>query len=133
MRMLLSDHRLASDELVQALYEERLQPGVPGQMLAALRAGVGFRGVKEEIQLLPRASEVKAPTLVMWGAVDPLFPPVHAHRAASAIPGARLKLFEGSGHWPYLERSSEFNQELHSFLRSTASETTDGPSRAKFG
>ena len=118
MRMLLADHRLASDELVQALYEERLQPGVPGQMLAALRAGVGLRGVKEEIQLLPRASEVQVPTLVMWGAEDPLFPPIQAHRAANAIPGARLKLFEHSGHWPYLERSSEFNQELYTFLRS---------------
>ena len=117
MRMLLADPRLASDELVQALYEERLQPGVPGQMLAALRAGVGLRGVKEEIQLLPRASELKVPTLVMWGARDPLFPPLQAQRAANAIPGARLKLFEGSGHWPYLERADEFNQELLSFLR----------------
>lgn len=118
MRMLLADPNLASDELVQALYEERLKPGVPEQMLAALRAGVGLRGVKDSVQLGPLAGAIKVPTLVMWGAKDPMFPPIQGQRAASAIPGARLKLFEGSGHWPYLERSREFNQELHSFIRS---------------
>jgi len=119
MRMLLADPRSAPDELVQALYEERLHPGVPRQMLAGLRAGVGFPGgVKKEIQLLGRASEVKVPTLVMWGAQDPMFPPIQAHRAANAIPGSRLKLFEGSGHWPYLEKASEFNDELMLFLGS---------------
>lgn len=126
MRMLLADPSKASDELVQALYEERLQPGVPGQMLAALRVGVGLRGVKDSVQLTSVAGDVRVPTLVMWGAEDPMFPAIQAHRAVSAIPGARLKLFEGAGHWPYLERSSEFNQELRSFLRSTENDSSNG-------
>ena len=48
--------------------------------------------------LQPRLGQIRAPTLVLHGADDPLFPPAHGEALATAIPGARLVLLEGMGH-----------------------------------
>jgi pimeloyl-ACP methyl ester carboxylesterase len=51
---------------------------------------------------------VRAPTLVIHGAADPLIPPAGGRATARAIPGAELLLVEGLGHdlpegvWPTL-------------------------------
>jgi pimeloyl-ACP methyl ester carboxylesterase len=45
-----------------------------------------------------RLGEITAPTLVIHGTADPLFPPAHGAALARAIPGARLLLIDGLGH-----------------------------------
>lgn len=45
-------------------------------------------------------SEVTAPTLVIHGTEDPLFPPGHAVALARRITGAELLLLDGVGHQP---------------------------------
>jgi pimeloyl-ACP methyl ester carboxylesterase len=46
----------------------------------------------------PRLGELTAPTLVLHGTEDPLFPYGHAEALAAEIPGARLLPLEGMGH-----------------------------------
>jgi pimeloyl-ACP methyl ester carboxylesterase len=46
----------------------------------------------------PRHSHVTAPTLVIHGTEDPLFPPEHAAALAREITGAELLLLNGVGH-----------------------------------
>jgi pimeloyl-ACP methyl ester carboxylesterase len=41
---------------------------------------------------------ITAPTLVIHGTADPMFPPRHGESLASEIPGARLLVLEGAGH-----------------------------------
>ncbi|HET7171373.1 MAG TPA: alpha/beta hydrolase [Gaiellales bacterium] len=43
-------------------------------------------------------SAISAPTLVVHGTADPMFPPAHGEALASAIPGARLLLLDDAGH-----------------------------------
>ncbi|WP_260613545.1 alpha/beta fold hydrolase [Streptomyces sp. WAC07061] len=43
-------------------------------------------------------ASVAAPTLVLHGTRDPMFPPPHAEATAAAVPGARLVMLEGMGH-----------------------------------
>lgn len=43
-------------------------------------------------------AEIAAPTLVVHGTVDPLFPYAHAEALAAEIPGARLMPLAGVGH-----------------------------------
>jgi pimeloyl-ACP methyl ester carboxylesterase len=43
-------------------------------------------------------SRITAPTLVIHGTADPMFPPEHGRALAAEIPGARLLLLEGAGH-----------------------------------
>jgi pimeloyl-ACP methyl ester carboxylesterase len=48
--------------------------------------------------LRPRLGEITAPTLVLHGTEDPLFPYGHAQVLAAEIPGAYLLALEGVGH-----------------------------------
>jgi len=43
-------------------------------------------------------STIAAPTLVIHGTADPMFPPEHGRALAAEIPGATLLLLEGAGH-----------------------------------
>lgn len=45
-----------------------------------------------------RISDIAAPTLVMHGTADPLFPYPHGEALAATIPGARLVALPGVGH-----------------------------------
>ena len=42
---------------------------------------------------------VRAPTLVLHGSDDPLVPPIGGRMTAAAIPGARLRIVPGMGHF----------------------------------
>ncbi|MEX2430421.1 MAG: alpha/beta fold hydrolase [Dehalococcoidia bacterium] len=116
VRTLVPDHAAIDDRLVEALYQDRLRPGVPRQMLNVLRSGISSLGTKRHVLLSPYLHEIEAPALVLWGEEDPLFPVKHGTHAARAIPNARLHVFPGAGHWPYIERPSEFIEIMRAFL-----------------
>jgi pimeloyl-ACP methyl ester carboxylesterase len=46
-------------------------------------------------------SAITAPTLVVHGGEDVLFPPAHGEALAGQIPGARLEVLPGMGHHPF--------------------------------
>jgi pimeloyl-ACP methyl ester carboxylesterase len=46
----------------------------------------------------PPLDRITAPTLVIHGTADPVFPPAHGEALAEEISGARLLLVEGMGH-----------------------------------
>jgi pimeloyl-ACP methyl ester carboxylesterase len=56
------------------------------------------------------------PTLIVWGADDPIIPVAHAHAAHEAIPGSRLVVMEGVGHFPHVEDPEGFLAVLTDFL-----------------
>jgi pimeloyl-ACP methyl ester carboxylesterase len=59
------------------------------------------------------------PTLIVWGSRDPLIPVRHAIAAHEAIPGSRLEIFEGVGHYPHCEAPARFVEVLVDFIAST--------------
>lgn len=59
------------------------------------------------------------PTLIVWGAQDPFVPVSHAFVAHEAIPGSRLEIFEGVGHYPHCEAPQRFVELLVEFMAST--------------
>jgi pimeloyl-ACP methyl ester carboxylesterase len=59
-------------------------------------------------------------TLIVWGARDPFIPVRHAIAAHEAIPGSRLEIFEGVGHYPHCEAPVRFVDVLVNFITSTA-------------
>lgn len=64
-----------------------------------------------------RIGEVRAPTLIVHGEDDSVVPPERGRELARGIPGARLVAFPGCGHWPFVERRSEFLAAVKEFLR----------------
>lgn len=59
------------------------------------------------------------PTLIVWGAQDPFIPVGHAVPAHKAIPGSRLEIFDGVGHYPHCEAPERFVEVLVDFIAST--------------
>ena len=63
------------------------------------------------------AAEV--PTLIVWGDRDPLIPVAHGHEAHAAMPGSRLEIFSGSGHFPHRDAPDRFAALLADFIDTT--------------
>jgi len=84
---------------------------------AVLRAfsAAGYGGIEVEDKL----GQVKAPMLVLGGRHDRTCPPEAAEATAAGVPGARLHLFEHSGHMPFVEQPQEFLQVVRDFLVQT--------------
>jgi pimeloyl-ACP methyl ester carboxylesterase len=61
----------------------------------------------------------RLPTLIVWGARDPFLPMRHAVAAHKAIPGSRLEIFDGVGHYPHCEAPERFVAVLVDFIAST--------------
>jgi pimeloyl-ACP methyl ester carboxylesterase len=63
-----------------------------------------------------RLAELRGPALVVWGDRDPFLPTKFAHAYGEALGGAaRVKIVEGAGHWPWLDRP-ELVDEVAAFL-----------------
>jgi pimeloyl-ACP methyl ester carboxylesterase len=86
-----------------------------------------FRGLRDVIdsggQAVSALSRLyraaKLPTLIVWGAQDPFIPVGHAVAAHQAIPGSRLEIFDGVGHYPHCEAPERFVEVLVDFMTST--------------
>lgn len=59
---------------------------------------------------------ISVPTLVVAGTDDQIIAPVASARLAEKIPGARLVVFERSGHVGFMERHEEFNALVGQFI-----------------
>jgi pimeloyl-ACP methyl ester carboxylesterase len=67
------------------------------------------------------------PTLVVWGRRDPIIPVAHGEHAHAAMPGSRLEIFDGVGHFPQLQRPERLAEVLIDFVGSTT------PARIEMG
>ena len=70
--------------------------------------------------VVDKLGEVTAPTLVVAGREDFVFPPECQQELADGIPGSRLVLVDGAGHNPHDEQSAVVLAELRRFLEPTA-------------
>jgi pimeloyl-ACP methyl ester carboxylesterase len=64
------------------------------------------------------------PTLIIWGDNDSIIRVEQGRAAHKAIPGSRLEIFEGAGHFPHCERPDQFLQALIDFMDTTHPSTT---------
>ena len=84
---------------------------------ASVHLGSSVTTIKEQtIVLIDRLSEIMVPTLVVWGAKDPIVPVSQAYAAAQLIPDCQVKVFEDGGHSVYKQKLREFSHLLRRFL-----------------
>ncbi len=63
-----------------------------------------------------RLSEVHVPTLIVHGRQDQRVSLARAEELHRGIPGSRLAILEDCGHWPHVEKRSEFVEAVKAFL-----------------
>jgi pimeloyl-ACP methyl ester carboxylesterase len=61
----------------------------------------------------------EVPTLLMWGDRDPVIPVRHGIRAHEQMPGSRLEIFDGAGHFPHHDDPTTFSELLRDFVATT--------------
>ena len=59
------------------------------------------------------------PTMIVWGDRDAVIPVSHGHIAHELIPGSRLEVVEGAGHFLPIERPELLDRLLRDFLATT--------------
>ncbi|WP_034296279.1 alpha/beta fold hydrolase [Herbaspirillum sp. RV1423] len=64
----------------------------------------------------PRLSEVKAPTLIIWGRDDRFVPLDVGLRLLWGMPNAEMHIFNRCGHWAQWEHADKFNRMVLDFL-----------------
>ena len=79
-----------------------------------------FQYNQQNYDLKPQLPSITAPTLVTVGRFDWVTPVSAAETIASLIPGAKLVVFEKSGHSPQVEERTLFLSTVRDFLDSVA-------------
>jgi len=59
------------------------------------------------------------PTLIVWGDHDRIIPVEQGRATHEAMPGSRLEIFEGTGHYPHCEHPDRFVAAFVEFMRTT--------------
>ncbi|MGW4057529.1 alpha/beta fold hydrolase [Amycolatopsis sp. NPDC004747] len=105
-------------DYVLTRYARLLEPDTRSAFLRTLRSVVDWRG--QVVNMLDRCYLTEGiPTLLVWGTEDRVVPSGHALRAHRAMPGSRLVLFEGVGHFPHRSDPERFLEILREFLAET--------------
>ena len=110
-RELYRDPALVTEDHVDYLWERVNRPGGHEAVIATVRfltePGIIGRSVRA----------VRAPTLIVWGEDDRLFPASWGPRLVADLAGSRLELIPECGHSPPEERPRELLELVKPFLR----------------
>jgi pimeloyl-ACP methyl ester carboxylesterase len=94
-------------------------PKIPiiGQPLLPMTPAVQMTASIVDFDIRPKLASIPQPTLVAWGARDPVVPPEHASLLKKGIRNSTLVIFPNSGHSPMMEEPLLFNDEVSRFLQ----------------
>ncbi len=98
LRQARGDRRAMPDELVDLIWRH-WGPGTQAAILALYRDADADRLAAAGTEL----SSLACPALVLWGDRDPYLPLRFGAAYAHALPGARLEVVRGAGHWPWID------------------------------
>lgn len=99
-----------SPALVDRYYELTLREG----NRASLTQRFQYRS--NDAALAGQISQLRLPTLILWGSEDRLIPPEHGQRFQQDIASSELLVFEGLGHVPHEEDPQATVQAVKNFL-----------------
>lgn len=111
IRDIYLDPALASDEWVDYVWERFNRPGG----VEAVHATVRMCADPGPIARVLRA--VRAPSLVVWGEQDRLFPVSQARQLHADLPGSQLVIVPRCGHSPAEERPADLLRAMTAFLQ----------------
>jgi pimeloyl-ACP methyl ester carboxylesterase len=100
-------------------YPHLLPRELQAELLLTAKRTRGFLPALEALADYPlreELSQVKCPTLIVWGTHDTLVSVKHASELEHLIPNARKVIFERTGHVAMLERPERFNAAVTEFL-----------------
>jgi len=113
--LMFDGERDVSEELVQIRHAIYHQPEFVAN-LPNLLCLQEMEVRQRNLMTTERLGRITAPTLVVWGNENPFGEVPEATAMHEAIPGSRLELLGGCGHWPQHERSEVYNPMSIAFI-----------------
>ena len=102
-----------------AAYTSLADPRGREAFLRTLRAVVDHRG--QAVSAYSRLGFASGlPALLVWGQDDRIIPATHGEAAHLALPGSRLTVLPGVGHYPHVEAADEVVDAIEEFVMATA-------------
>jgi len=98
------------DRLRPELLRELIEPGLRAPAFPPSIRAIGGYDTRH------RLTEIRVPTLVVWGLNDRIVRVEDAIGYHRLIEGSRLEIFERTGHVPQMERPGRFNRLVEEFL-----------------
>ncbi|MDB5196676.1 MAG: alpha/beta hydrolase [Flaviaesturariibacter sp.] len=111
------DPATATDELVSEVFEITRNRIKVIKIIALAKSAIR-NNLGDEL------SQIKQPTLLIWGNNDTITPPFVAREFNKLIPNSELHFIDKCGHAPMMEQPHEFNELLHNFLKKLAQPAT---------
>jgi pimeloyl-ACP methyl ester carboxylesterase len=100
-------------------YSSLADPQTRQAFLRTLRSVVDYRG--QAVSALGKIHVSRGlPTLLIWGDQDSIIPVAHGRAAHDAVPGSRLEVLPGVGHFPHVEAPTAVVDILDDFITTTA-------------
>lgn len=75
-----------------------------------------FRNEGFVVDLFPELPNIRCPTLVLGGELDPITPVADSQDIAAAIPQAEVRIFEGAGHGVFRDQPEEAVAVIREFV-----------------
>jgi pimeloyl-ACP methyl ester carboxylesterase len=99
-------------------YSSLADPQTRQAFLRTLRSVVDYRG--QAVSALGKIHVSHGlPTLLIWGEQDRIIPVAHGYAAHEAVPGSRLEILAGVGHFPHVEAPAAVVDILDDFIATT--------------
>lgn len=118
MALAFHDQDYVTIELIDAVEAALRRPGTYAAALAAVRA-MHYEQVEAQYRT------VEQPALLLWGREDRVTPLEIGERLVRELPGARLVVYPGCGHFPMIEHAAQSTAELVRFLEPSAESAID--------
>ncbi len=93
-------------------YVERMK--LPNAKMAFMSTLLGLKNAEK---ITTKLKSITAPTLIIWGALDPVIPIKHADSFVAAIKDCRFFRMDECGHTPYVDDPVSFATIAMEFLR----------------
>ncbi len=119
-------HAMTREEYLRHAWADPAKGGtdftrLPESELAAIVRGreafalYGWKPYMHNPRLKRWLHRIDRPTLLLWGAEDRIVTPSYGEGWAREIPGARLEVIPGAGHFPHWEQPQAFVDKLAAF------------------
>ena len=104
------------DELLPEMNRLKLLPGARAAMLRSMSSSINLGGLRKQWYILERLKSSEVPLMTVWGAEDIIIPVSHAEAVRRELPDSLVQIIPECGHWPQMEKPSQFNPMLTGFL-----------------
>ncbi len=109
--MMVGSTRVIKQKIIEDFVKRMKLPNAKMAFMSTLL------GMKNAGSITKSLKKISVPTLIIWGADDPVIPVKYADDFVSSIQGSRFYMMDNCGHTPYVDDPKRFSKLVIDFLK----------------